>query len=462
MAKTRPEKLIRDAVHGDMVFDSRTEMAVIDTPEVQRLRGVKQLGTASLVYPTATHTRFDHSLGTCWIAKRILAGLREKGVRASDEEREAVALAALLHDVTHIPFGHTFEDERRLFERHDAPERVRAFLARGQAAKVLRSLGSHDAVLSILTGRRGGRPFLRQIVAGTICADLLDYLARDALFCGLSQRYDERIFRYFSVVDGELVLEAQKDGIVRADALSEIVNLLRLRYFLSERVYFHHAKTASGAMVSKAVELCLARGLTLADLFPLKDEGLFQYLRARFGRDRTIEKLLDRIETRRIYKRAYVLTRKVGEALQGSLIERYHADRAGREKAEAAIERRGKLEKGDVVVYCPSAGMSLKEAEVPLRLSAGRPRPLSELGLPEVEELRQKHRNLWKFYVFVSPERPEAVRDAARAAEEYFALPNELVSLQSGQSYLSWAGSEPERAGARMRDPGQGATPDEG
>ncbi len=446
-------KIIRDAVHGDMAFDPVTEMAVIDTRELQRMRGIKQLGTASLVYPTAVHTRFDHSLGTACVAKRMIAGLRDRGVRIEREDAELVSIASLVHDVTHIPFGHTFEDERRLFERHDTPERTRAFLSRGELGKVLVGMGRAERVADLLTRAPSVQPFLWQIVAGTICADLLDYLARDAYFCGLSQRYDDRIFRYFNVVGGQLVLEAQKDGIVREDAVSEIVNLLRLRYFLSERVYFHHAKTASGAMISKAVELCLARGLKLAELFTLKDESLFEHLRTRFGRHKEIEELLDRIENRRIYKRAYVLTRSVGEAIQNDLIAKYHTDAAERGRAESTLARRIKLDENDVIVYCPSAGMSLKEADVPVRIGIGPARKLSDLHLPEVEELRQKHKNLWRFYVFVNPERPDAVRELARAAETYFCRRNELRSLQTGQAFLSLADTTQDGAPVELPAP---------
>ena len=112
-------KTIRDAVHGDMQFD-RHEMALIDTPALQRLRGIKQLGTSNLVFPSATHTRFEHSLGTCWVTKRLLDALSRSGHEISAPDRRVACLAALLHDVTHVPFGHTFEDERRLFDRPTA------------------------------------------------------------------------------------------------------------------------------------------------------------------------------------------------------------------------------------------------------------------------------------------------------------------------------------------------------
>src|SRR5437763_15862790 len=110
-------KLIRDAVHGDIEMTS-LEVELMDTPEFQRLRGIKQLGTAYLVFPSAVHTRFEHSLGTSWMAHRLVDSVRRTHSLSADEER-LVRVTALLHDITHIPFGHTLEDERRVLPRPD-------------------------------------------------------------------------------------------------------------------------------------------------------------------------------------------------------------------------------------------------------------------------------------------------------------------------------------------------------
>src|SRR5262249_33081110 len=271
-------KLIRDAVHGDIEM-SALEVELMDTPEFQRLRGIKQLGTAYLVFPSAVHTRFEHSMGTSWMARRIVDTIRRTQIVSADQEA-IVRIAALVHDITHIPFGHTLEDERRVLPRHDKDEsRLNYFLRESTVGQILAREGMQDPVIDVLQGRRG---FLSDIVAGAISADLLDYLRRDTYFCGLSQNYDPRIFESF-VVDGDrLVVNLEKHGMLRRDALSELVNLLRLRYTLSERVYFHHTKIASGAMISKAVELALQAGLRAEELRVLKDETLFFVLRQRF------------------------------------------------------------------------------------------------------------------------------------------------------------------------------------
>src|SRR2546428_8477276 len=269
------KKLIRDAVHGDIEMGS-LEVELMDTPEFQRLRGIKQLGTAYLVFPSAVHTRFEHSLGTSWMAHRMLEAVRRTSAISQDDER-LIRVAALLHDITHIPFGHTLEDERRVLPRHDKDEqRTDYFLRLSTVGRILKREGLQDAVIHTIIGNGN---YGSDIVGGAISADLLDYLRRDTYFCGLSQYYDARLFESFIVEDNRLVMNLEKNGMLRHDALSELVNLLRIRYTLSERVYFHHTKVSSGAMISKAVELALREGLNAQELRTLKDETLIWTLR---------------------------------------------------------------------------------------------------------------------------------------------------------------------------------------
>ena len=123
----RPTKTIRIAVSGDVLL-TRLEMRLIDTPDFQRLRRIRQLGTAALVYPTSLHTRFDHALGTLAMADRLLNSIRTN--RHNTEEERTISpadeilirLYALLHDVPHIPYGHTLEDELGILKRHDENE----------------------------------------------------------------------------------------------------------------------------------------------------------------------------------------------------------------------------------------------------------------------------------------------------------------------------------------------------
>src|SRR6516162_246243 len=164
-------KLIRDAVHGDIEMSS-LEVELMDTPEFQRLRGIKQLGTAYLVFPSAVHTRFEHSLGTSWMAHRILESVRRTRSISEDDVR-LIRVAALLHDITHIPFGHTLEDERRVLPRHDKDvARTQYFFQESSLSRILDRAGIRDAVVAALTDDDS---LPADVAAGPISADLLDY-----------------------------------------------------------------------------------------------------------------------------------------------------------------------------------------------------------------------------------------------------------------------------------------------
>jgi len=350
------------------------------------------------------------------MARRVVEAIRRTQSVSADEE-ELARVAALVHDLMHIPFGHTLEDERRVLPRHDKDEsRLNYFMRESTVGQILAREGMQDPVIDVL---QGGRGFLSDIVAGAISADLLDYLRRDTYFCGLSQNYDPRIFESF-VVDGDrLVVNLEKHGMLRRDALSELVNLLRLRYTLSERVYFHHTKIASGAMISKAVELALQAGFRGEELRVLKDETLFFVLRQRFSNTDTIGRLVAKLETRHLYKACYVLTTDIGDERQQEIVRRFHFGLEEREKAEQAIARAVGIRPDQVIIYCPSSGMSLPEAEVPVRLEGGRLTPLSGSNNDEIRVLKAQHRALWKFFVFIDRDVVDRAERVRRVIEEY-------------------------------------------
>ena len=400
--------VIRDPVHGDVAL-TEGEKLVLDTWEMQRLRGIKQTGTAYLVYPGCVHTRFDHSLGTCAVVKRIIDGLRRSGHDIHPDDEQLVSVAALVHDITHIPFGHTFEDERRIFPRHDSGGRIEAFLEEGEIGLVLKSLGLDREVLSILRTRDPvlegyPAPWRVQIVSGSLDADLLDYLRRDSYFAGLVQNYDDRIFSYFTLDRGQLVVGMSKHGLDRPDARSEVMHLLRMRYFLTERVYTHHAKISSGAMISRAVEIARALGLTEDRLYSLTDATFLEFLK-QFplkSPDPVIGRLVRAVEQRKLLKRAYVLSAAgIGRTRRDRLIAAYSGTNGERERLEREIASALSLGPGDVLVHCPPASF-FKEIEVPVRTRDGIVRlnaPVSEHPR-DVQLLAEQYEDLWKFYVF--------------------------------------------------------------
>jgi len=202
------------------------------------------------------------------------------------------------------------------------------------------------------------------------------------------------------------------------------VNLLRLRYMLSERVYYHHTKIAAGAMISRAVEHAVANGFRKSDLFSLRDDSLLFLLRERFGGLPDVIALLDRLDRRSIHRAAYVLTPSIGFEAQSDLVARFHNVHGGaaarnesgeRERAEREIAGALRVPPSAVIVYCPSPAMALKEADVYVHVDPKAPRSLAEMRNPEVEFLKEKHRALWRFYVLVDRELPARV--LARAAD---------------------------------------------
>jgi uncharacterized protein len=424
-------KLFRDAIHGDMEFD-RDEVAVLDAPAMQRLRGIKQLGASSLVFPGAVHTRFEHSLGACWLTQRLLAGLAKAGTPLRADDARAARLAALLHDVTHVPFGHTFEDERRLFPRHDEdPGRLDFFLSQPALKS---ALGSQHGEVRALLGPAGKKAPGAQLCAGAVGADLLDYLHRDALHCGLALRWDERLLGLFRLADGKLALKLHKAGVLRRDALSELLHLLQMRYVLTERVYYHHAKVVAGAMVSRALELALEAGvLCREDLYALRDDSLLDRLataepRRAPGAAALARDVLDRRLCRRVYQLGLAGLGREGAtpAQRDALAAEHHFDPARRRAAERTLATRWGVPESDVIVYCPAPSMAMKEADVPVEIAPGTVRPLSDLGHPDVAGLREKHAGLWRLLVCVRRPTAEKIPDPGAACAELFGQPNQL------------------------------------
>lgn len=420
--------LIRDPIHGDVSL-SRLESELLDLPEVQRLRGIKQLGTAYLVYPGAVHTRFDHSLGASAVAHRIIGNLRREGFSIAIDLEEQVAAATLLHDVTHVPFGHTLEDERRLFPRHDKGDRLKRFLS-GSLGAGLGRLGVRSEIAGLLGAETTSIPaWASEIISSTIDADLLDYLRRDSRFTGLANDYDDRVFHYFTIADDHLALNMTKHGMERPDARSEVVQILRMRYFLTERVYYHHTKVSAGAMISKAVELALAAGdLDEVDLLGLNDWTLFDLLQR--SKSAPAANLVDRLVRRDLLKRGYITSpRSADLAERSKLVQLYHESPQERRGAEGALAREAGCSADEVIVYCPALTV-MKEAAAWVRVPDGL-RRLNETGgaaSSEIAALEARYANLWRFYVFAPATATHRIGPAAAAL---FGFPNEHVATPS-------------------------------
>jgi HD superfamily phosphohydrolase len=322
------------------------ELLFINTLCFQRLFDIRQLGLVEYVYPFAAHTRAAHSLDCLDMAQRFVDALQSNVLRFAQEQGQGletqlqqlkndtdlIRAAALLHDIMHVPYAHTLEDELGIFLKGDKGSRIDKMIDR--LKKELTSLKSSDEIgiyrvfsfesedefegalnhaLQLLEEVRRvlwtlavddeklekmeepdrkkyekkllepERFYVADIIGNTICADLLSYVLRDVDFTGIEIRPGAwyRLFDCFTIrTDSKgrsrLVIRLTKKGELREDALSAIIGILNVRYALSEYVLYHHAKCAASAMLGKIASLC---SLTECDrLYEIGDEGFMDFL----------------------------------------------------------------------------------------------------------------------------------------------------------------------------------------
>ena len=290
-------KIIRDPLWNNIAADPLA-IRLIDTPAFQRLRYVRQLGLAFLVYPGATHSRFEHALGTYHLARRALSLLGDRGaVGEADRELCAtVRVAALLHDIGHYPFSHALEEIGAL--HHE--EVARPLITDGEVADVLRSAMGERAPDEIMALIRGvSRSPLQRLISGSLDLDKLDYLRRDAFMCGVP--YGEidvdRLVNSLTIVETP---DGRQIGIVEK-GLSALESLLFARYQMYRNVYWHHAVRSATAMYKRLVDDAMNAGsLDAAALAAFTDEGLLHDLARRAP-----SPLLGALRERRLFKRAF-------------------------------------------------------------------------------------------------------------------------------------------------------------
>jgi len=266
MTRTRT---IRDPLWGNIRVEPDAA-TILDSAEFQRLRGVKQLGLAHLVYPGAVHSRFLHALGVYHLVSRAIQTLEADGALDGLEAHERAALpvvrlAALLHDVGHYPFSHAMEElGPESIPRHHE-EMAGRFLESPPIRTVLETHGS-DAIEGIgaLIQGRSAHP-LQGLVAGSLDLDKIDYLRRDSLFCGVP----------YGAVDVDRLIDALTlaretptgplEIAVTEKGLSALETLLFSKYQMFRNVYWHHAVRAATVTFRRLIETALASGLLARD-----------------------------------------------------------------------------------------------------------------------------------------------------------------------------------------------------
>lgn len=419
-------------------------------------------------------------------------------LRVDPYERLIIRLFALLHDTAHIPFGHTLEREGNLFENHEWGDRDRAdkILGKGSEirkviAETLKLYGLRNAQIEMIIKDLYGvltydkdnadlmeykSPFVIDVVTNTLCADLLDYSVRDMYYCGLSERWGDRFLKYLAVLPlsrvmkttgrgeepEEFEVKAVEEGgkgrlvllsyryerdrndpkstrpVRKDDVISEAMDLLRKRYSLAQKVYFHRTKMSASAMIISAIK---EAGLTPCELLDMSCEQLL--LKLADSSNERASRIAQNFLNRYLYKVVYEIEYKEKREadpdsckLWDNIYPRFRNARH-RIQEESRLEQEMNLGSGDLVIYCPQSGMNAKRFEMLVQVAPGtRVKQLrSILDDTRKEEMRVMDKffhRLWRLKVLVNPEKldpqetnkPE-VRYLSGLCEEMFDLPND-------------------------------------
>jgi HD superfamily phosphohydrolase len=228
-------KIINDPVHGFITIEDEWIYKLISHPFYQRLRRIKQMALAYLVYPGAVHTRLHHSLGAFHLMHQAIQELKSKEISITKEEEQGAKIAILLHDIGHGPFSHALE--RTLVDVHH--EELSLFIMHLLNKEYH---GKLQLAIDIFTGVYP-KKFLHQLVSSQLDVDRLDYLARDSFFTGVSEGvvgYD-RILKMLTVQKDELMVEEK--------GIHSIEKFLIARRLMYSQVYLHKTVLSSELML---------------------------------------------------------------------------------------------------------------------------------------------------------------------------------------------------------------------
>ncbi|MDI6883710.1 MAG: HD domain-containing protein [Hadesarchaea archaeon] len=416
------EKTIHDPVHGSMRL-SGLVLDLIDTPEVQRLRGIRQLGLAHLAFPGANHSRFEHALGVGHLVGRMGAELKP-----SKGELNLLSAAATLHDIGHAPYSHTLEYLMTDYLGKDHIE-VTGDILRGKLSicseeeqKKLRELRVSSAVdvlerrgvdprevAQLLIGRHRRR-YLGQLIHGDIDVDQMDYLLRDSHFTGvaLGMIDIDRLMRTLVMHRGRLAILSK--------GIEAVEGFLTARALMYTSVYFHHTVRAAEIMLANAVDHALVRGgpITKSNFYLLNDSELIYNLNAAGGYPADI---VARLRYRQLFKPAYREERReLSRAEKQQYLRRYGRWRRVRELQDEIADEAG-VERGYVILDVPIVDIIISEprlekVEVPV-LAEGKLERLSRVS-PIALALKRRHAPRYFLRVLTEPRHVARVRRAAK------------------------------------------------
>jgi len=316
LMKLHEEKVFKDPVHHSIYVQDLTIWKLINTPEFQRLRRIRQLGTSYLTFHGAEHSRFSHSLGVYEITRKIISQFERNGYADWPQEEKLVSLcASLLHDVGHGPFSHSVE---QIFGTNHEEWTCEVVLGDTEVNRVLREVDPRfpEQVASVID-KKYEKPIVVSLVSSQLDADRMDYLLRDAYFTGVNYgTFDlDRILRVLRPYQGKIV--------VKESGMHAVEDYLMSRYQMYWQVYFHPVTRSSEIVLrqifQRARELydagyefrfmlepireLLAGSITLGSYMKL-DEAMVQTAFGQWAdeRDELLSDLCGRFMRRQLYK----------------------------------------------------------------------------------------------------------------------------------------------------------------
>jgi len=353
-------KIIRDPIHGDIKIEG-IFLDFLEAPEIQRLYNIKQLGFAHLVFPGGHHTRFEHSLGTYFMAVKACEILE-----LNDAQKELVSCAAFLHDIGHGPFSHTLESilrnalnvdhvdltEKLILGEHTIfDDDEKKIIEPVTVFDILNNHGvDHHKIIDIIKGN--GKYYLSQFLNSPVDVDQLDYLMRDAYYTGVAYGLidAERFLTSLTVVNG--VLGISKKGV------SVVENILMARTLMYSSVYFHKTVRIAELMLSKAIEL--SKDSHPFEFFKMTDDELIANLK-KMGVFQ--HEIAVRLKYRKLFKQAYAPSIVELSKDHIDFIKKFDDFKFRRQK-EVEFEDKLGIPPGHVIIDFPNTELHLNEPRI--------------------------------------------------------------------------------------------------
>ncbi len=389
-------KIIHDGIHGSMKVDGLV-LDVIKTPEFQRLRSIRQLGLAYLVYPGANHSRFEHSLGTWYVAKRL-----SQELELSRNESMLLQVGALLHDVGHGPFSHTFETIYRHYVREHDHMKLGQDIILGNidvtegngGGNIPEIIEKYDYdfdpkdVADLILGR-SRPPYIGEALHGDVDVDQIDYLIRDAHYTGVAHGIIdlERLLKVLTIHGNRLVVVEK--------GIEAVEGMMVARSLMYSRVYFHHTVKIAEGMLTRALEAAMEEGY-LRDFWRMTDCRVVVELEDLEGFP---AEMVRRIKYRKLYKAAVLAgAEELSWEERRELLKAYQ-DVKKRQEMERELANAVGGREGDVILEFSIADLMLSEprlksTEVRVLLDNGEVKPFNRVT-PLANALKRRQTPRW-------------------------------------------------------------------